>query len=46
MDQNFPFGGIIGYRDYYSEYNFYTPNCLDYTQFYMMLLEQCGHILV
>ena len=46
MDQKFKFGGTIGYGDSYLEFLFRISNYLDYMQYYMMLLEQCGHIVV
>ena len=46
MDQKFKFDGTIGYGDSYLEFLFAISKYLDYTQYYMMLLEQCGHIVV
>ena len=46
MDQKFKFGGTIGYGDSYLEFLFRHSKYLDYTQYYMMLLKQCGHIVV
>ena len=46
MDQNFKFGEplVIVTRTWSS--CFVTSKYLDYMQYYMMLLEQCGHIVV
>ena len=46
MDQKFVFGGSIGYGDSYLEFFFVLSKYLEYTQYYMLLLEQCGHIVV
>ena len=46
MDQKFKFGGIIGYSDPYMEFFFVISKYSYYTQYYMMMLEQCGHIVV
>ena len=46
MDQKFKFGGTIGYRNSNLEFFFVISKYLDYTQYYVMLLEQCGHIVV
>ena len=46
MDQKFKIGGTIGYGDSYLEFSFVISQYLDYKQYYMMLLEQCGHIVV
>ena len=46
MDQKFKLGGNIGYGDSYLKFFFVISKYLDYTQYYMMLLEQCGHIVV
>ena len=48
MDQKYKFGGTIGYGDSYLESLFHDFKVfsLDYTQYYMMLLEQCGHKVV
>ena len=48
MNQKFNFGGTIGYGNSYLEFLFrhFKENFLDYTQFYMKVLEQCGHIVV
>ena len=42
MNQKFNFGGTIGYGDSYLEFLFRHFKVLDYTQFYMMLLEHAG----
>ena len=39
MDQKFKFGGTIGYGDSYLEFSIGISKFLDYTQYYMMLLE-------
>ena len=46
MDQKFEIGGTVGYGDSYSEFLFRQFKYLGYMQYYMMLLEQCGHIVV
>ena len=46
MEQKFKIGGTIGYGDSYMEFFFVISKYLDYTQCCMMLLEQCGHVLV
>ena len=46
MERKFRFGGTIGYGNSYLELSFVISNYLDYMQYYMMLLEQCGHIVV
>ena len=46
MDQNFKFRGTIGYGARTWSFYFVISKYLDYTQYYMMLLEQCGHIAV
>ena len=48
MDQKFEFGGLIGYGNSYLDSVFFiiTRKCLDYMQYYMMLPEQCEHIVV
>ena len=43
MDQKYKFGGTIGYETRTWNYYFVNSKYLDYTQSYMMLLEQCGH---
>ena len=43
MDQKIKFGGLIGYGNSYLY--FVTPKYSDYTQYYMMLLEQFDHIV-
>ena len=45
MDQKFKFGGLIGYGNSYWTLYFVTPKYSDYTQYYMMLLEQFDHIV-
>ena len=45
MGQKIKFGGTIGYGDSYLEFFFVISKYLDYTQYYLMLLEQCGHIM-
>ena len=45
MDQKIKFGGITGYGDSYLSFYFVISKYLDYTQYCMMLLEQCGHIV-
>ena len=46
MDQKFKFDGTIGYGTRTWSSYFVISKYLDYTQYYMMLLEQCGHIVV
>ena len=45
MDQKIKFCGTIGYGKSYLELLFRHFKNLDYTQYYMMLLEQCEHIV-
>ena len=45
MDQKLLFTGTIGYGNSYLEFFFVIAKYLDYTQCYMMLLEQFGHIV-
>ena len=45
MDQKIIFGGTIGYGNSYLELLFRHFKILDYTQYYMMRMEQCGHIV-
>ena len=44
-DQKLKFGGTIGYGDSYLEFHFVILKSLDYTQYYMMLLEHCKRIV-
>ena len=49
MDQKFNFGGLIGYGNYYLDSVFRyskAPKYSDCMQYYTMLLEQFGHIVV
>ena len=47
MDQKFKFGGLIGYGNSCLGLCIsVTPKYSDYTQYYMMLLELCEHIVV
>ena len=43
MDHKFKFGGLIGYGNSYLDSVF--RHSKDYTQYYMMLLEQFDHIV-
>ena len=45
-DKELEIGGIIDYWYSYREFVFWTLMSLDYKQNYMMLLEQCDHIVV
>ena len=46
MDQKLKIGGTIGYGDSYLDFFFVISKYLDYTQYYMMLMEQYGHKVV
>ena len=45
VDQKFKFGGFIGYRNSCLDSVFRYSKYSDYTQYYMMLLEQFDHIV-
>ena len=45
MDRKFKFGGLIGNGNLIWTLYFVTPKYPDYTQYYMMLLEQFDHIV-
>ena len=45
VDQKYIFGRTIGYGYSYLEINFIISKYLDYTQYHMVLLEQCGNIV-
>ena len=45
MDQNFKFGGLIGYGNSYFDSILGYSKVFDYMQYYTMLLEQFDHIL-
>ena len=45
MDQKFKFGGLMVMEILIWTLYFVTPKYSDYTQYYMMLLEQLDHIV-
>ena len=46
MGQTLEFDGTIGYGTRTWSFYFVISKYLEYTQYFMMLLEQCGHIVV
>ena len=45
MDKKYKYGGTISCGDLNLSLDFVISKCLDYTQYYMTLLVQCGHIV-